>query len=797
MTSILKSNPRLRKVLRDLWENKQRTGLVLLALIIGIFAVGSVLTAYTILSPEMARNFNETLPPDAVLGIPNADTDLAAEVASWPTIESAAVSRTVVARMEREVNEWFPIILFVLDSFEAREIGRFYAENGRSQPQAGEILLERNSLEVIPQQIGDPLLIQIPNGSKQVLRFAGTIHDPAQAPAWMEGRAYGYVTPETAELLSLPPAFSELQIRFMAKGDRKANQLAANGLAEQLRERGWDIERIQVPEPERHPHADQMEALLFLLGAFGVLALLLSGLLVATMIDALMRRQLPEIGIMKSMGARSTQISQIYTVFVTLLGLLATIPAILLSLWVGRAYAFFAADMLNFTIVHDVPPFWVYGLQVLAAVLIPLISAMIPVRRGSQISVREALDAKGGQPQLNVMNRNIASNRLRARPLLLLAIRNTGRQPKRTLLTLSTLTVGGAIFIAALNIGQSWTNTINRIFETTQADFSIDLFEPQQPEELKAQLLTIENIAIVDIGAKASGTILANGVGLQDVVVVALPPDQQLDTYHVYAGRMLSKPDEIVLSNSVAEAANLTVGDTFDLQIGVKTGRWRVVGLAMADLRTAYVLPKSLQSRYSTNASRQFVMVQVVGHCPVYESCSTSAVTAVIRAVEKKLASQDVRVVSIEATTERYQIFIDHIEIIVNFLVLSALFVATVGSLGLMTSMRLNVLERTREIGVMRSLGADSMAVLKLILWEGVAMGLFSWLLALLLSIPASILLGNIAGRIFLKQPLALALSYVGMASWLGIVMLIALVATALPAVQATETAVSTALAYE
>ena len=65
---------------------------------------------------------------------------------------------------------------------------------------------------------------------------------------------------------------------------------------------------------------------------------------------------------------------------------------------------------------------------------------------------------------------------------------------------------------------------------------------------------------------------------------------------------------------------------------------------------------------------------------------------------------------------------------IVMFLAVMALLLAVVGGLGLSGTMSMNVLERTREIGVMRSIGAINKSIFQLVVVEGMLIGVISWL---------------------------------------------------------------------
>jgi putative ABC transport system permease protein len=77
-------------------------------------------------------------------------------------------------------------------------------------------------------------------------------------------------------------------------------------LADRLvRTRGAVIQQIAVPPPSQPPHQGQMNALLAAILAFGALALALSAILIATMVNGLLTQQVPQIGMLKAIGARS------------------------------------------------------------------------------------------------------------------------------------------------------------------------------------------------------------------------------------------------------------------------------------------------------------------------------------------------------------------------------------------------------------------------------------------------------------------------------------------------------------
>jgi putative ABC transport system permease protein len=135
--------------------------------------------------------------------------------------------------------------------------------------------------------------------------------------------------------------------------------------------------------------------------------------------------------------------------------------------------------------------------------------------------------------------------------------------------------------------------------------------------------------------------------------------------------------------------------------------------------------------------------------------------------------------------------------IIVAFLILMALLLAAVGGLGLTTTMSINVLERVREIGVLRAVGASNVSVRKIVLVEGIAMGLVSWVLGALLSLAISPAMSEQLGLALIKIPLSYQYSFPAAILWFFVLQAVAIVASLGPARNAVRLTIREVLAYE
>lgn len=152
---------------------------------------------------------------------------------------------------------------------------------------------------------------------------------------------------------------------------------------------------------------------------------------------------------------------------------------------------------------------------------------------------------------------------------------------------------------------------------------------------------------------------------------------------------------------------------------------------------------------------------------------------------------------SSETLDDVRQIISNQFGVIVSFLMIMAVLLAVVGGLGLMGTMSINVLERTREIGVLRAIGASTGAILRIVIAEGVLIGVLSWLIGALLALPLSWLMSNAVGVAFLQMPLDFVFSLRGLAIWLALVVALAALASFLPAWNAARVTGRDVLAYE
>jgi putative ABC transport system permease protein len=281
-----------------------------------------------------------------------------------------------------------------------------------------------------------------------------------------------------------------------------------------------------------------------------------------------------------------------------------------------------------------------------------------------------------------------------------------------------------------------------------------------------------------------------------DVVIFAPPAASHLIKPVMTSGRWLLPGDEnaIVVGNHYMKYRPETqVGDVIQVRLNQKDYPFTVVGIyEMA----GNVIPPIVYANYEY-VSQITGQVGKVSTLKVVTDRSDMVrqkeVEAALAVRFKELGMQATMQTSSETLAQQATMT----NIIVTLLLVMAMLIAVVGGLGLMGTMSMNVLERTREIGVMRSIGAQNLAIFQMVVIEGMIIGLISWGLGALVSIPIANLLDTTVGISLLNLPLNLVFSQQGLWTWLGVVTVLSTLASLIPARKAVRLTLREVLAYE
>jgi putative ABC transport system permease protein len=817
-------DPRWKKVLSDLGGNPTRTLLVVLSIFLGVFAIGTISGSREILVHQLRESYRAVQPAHATIRVSDADSfddDLVYQIRDMDAVADAEGRRSLMVRARVGSDAWKDMQLIAIADYEDIRVDMVHHLYGAWPPRDKEVLVERSGLAsgyLAGTRVGDTLMIELNDGTHYSLAVAGVVHDLNQRPTSSSGRIVGYVTPDTLYWLGEQRDFNELNIRVAGNSDdREHNNAVAEEVWQKLQKSGRDPSFPFVPEPNQHPSEGLIDTVASLTNALGILAVFLSGFLVSNTIAAILAQQVRQIGIMKTLGARPRQIITMYMVLALSFGIIALLLAIPLSIATTHLFTGYVAALLNFELTSIAIPRGVITTQVIVGLLVPVLASIFPVISGTRITIREALSSEGGPGTYgkSFLDRMVWRLRGFPRPVLL-SLRNTFRRKFRLLLTLLTLTLGGAVFIAIISLQDSVFLTIDRLLESLYGfDVVVAFDRSYRADYIISEALRVPGVVAAESWNSASvrrvypegyeqhheesttaGRMMRHPRKGESLTIdlTALPPDTRMMQPRPVAGRWLKPDDEhaVVFSTGVLQDdPDIAVGDEVVLTLKGRDTTWQVVGFIQTSgfSRDAYVNFDyyGRVAREAGKAGSVYIMTQ---------ERSLPSQTRVANTLEQHFNSLGINVAGTLKMLElRQRIKASFSFLTISLMVMSVL-ISVIGGLGLTGTMSLNVLERTREIGVMRAIGASDGTVLQVVMVEGIMIGLISWMGGVLcgffLGRGLLSLMGNQAGLAF-----SFSFSITGTIIWLIISVVLAAVASFLPAWNATRLTVRDVLAYE
>ncbi|HEX9926052.1 MAG TPA: FtsX-like permease family protein [Anaerolineae bacterium] len=793
------------KIWYDLWENKGRTLRVIAIIAIGAFAVGTVLGAKALILQDATRTWLASHP--ATIGlevnppVAEAVIESLANLREVETVGGWFQDKTV--RWRRTPQEpWQPASLVALEDYEAQTIRQVKLDQG-DWPRRKLMGVQRAR----GLAVGDPIELQLDNRVYPVA-LNGVLYDAAYAspailpdPVFFTSRErFTQLTGETGSGLILVtiPHYSDAQVK--AAADLIQHELEKQGIEVNPAISAPGGFKTRTSRPDQFTNQDALDTIFLTLTVLAVAMLILGLFLVYNTINAVITQQVNQIGMMKAIGARFGQILLIYMSLVWVYAGLALLLAVPLGA--------LGAHGLRVIMIHrfgmlpgpfEIAPAAV-AVQVVVALLFPLLVAILPVYLGARVTVREALTTYGLGNASSWLDRLLVKLHFIPR-LASLTIGNTFRNKKRVLFTQITLIGAGVMFMMVMNMRATLTYTFGEaLLSIFQANVLLDLEDEARIQQLETLARTDPDVTVVEVWGAAKGTARLRGQPESnddsDVNLRGLPVPSLTYVPQLRAGRWLQANDEyaVALNRELAQEMGVSVGDwiTLDIPTQKRESDWQVVGLVFepVDPAAAIVPRESLLREIGEVGRGQSIRVQTMRQ----DAASEAAIAAGLRALyeahgyEVVASAQDT---AHRLATERT----NRMALIFVILTSMAMLTAVVGAVALSGTLALNVLERTREIGVMRAIGASSSAVAGQFVGEGLLLGWLSWLLAIPLSVPAGQRLTQAFAGI-MKLELIYQFSAPGVWYWLVIVTVLAVIASWFPAQKAAQTSVRESLAY-
>lgn len=759
-----------KKAFKDLFSNRRRAAIAVVAIIAGMVAFGSLLFSHEMIVRQIQSTYPAINPSAAILNVDRVDEELLEITKNLPYITDFEPKAYHRMRAKTSKDEWNLLELYGAEDFSQLTMNVPFPIEGKTNPGPGEMLLERDAMGVSGKKLGDTLLVQLPDGSQTTLTITGIINDLSVHPASVHRTIYAYVSFETLGAMGLAPNRMEI----MTQGEVTNRQLIldiSNQYIGELEANGYNTGKLEVSQtPGQSMHLEEYKTLLFLFRTFSFIAFIFGCMIMANLLTAIIAKQVKQIGILKAIGAKGKSILLAYQFSIFMFISLAVAIAMPLSALLAKTLSVPFLRISNMTLENtSISPllFLIFGA---VGLLVPMIITFFPITKGISISVRDALNESGTSTGTKSMSIPLPGTL--SRPVTM-SLRNAVRRKGRFMLNLATLALSGICFVVVLVTMISVNTTINNNIKQVDFDYHM-ITKPVEEELLKNALAQVPEIQSYESWGHASGKVIAENGQITDSYSIIAPINGSTRIQpQMVDGRWLQPTDEnvIVLGHGyVNDYPDTQIGDVITLEIGGQQNQFTVAGILRDfQLTTIYMNRSTYETVVPETAKQDIVKITAQSAEKGFQR------SLFFEAVENTVQKSGVPVLHSETKEELASVVGGHYTITFLSFFVVIIMIAVISSFGLASTMNLQTLERTKEIGIMKAIGSSKKQIIKIITSESKFIAAVSWCISLLLGLPA-VFIGllyfsaNILEAPIVLNPAALVIAY---GAWLLMTLLI------------------------
>jgi putative ABC transport system permease protein len=719
----------LRKSVTDLTRRRARTVFSVLTLAIAVASI-SFFAIPTLIDRAMQKEVRDGRLAEVTMDMRSVElTDEQLEaLAALPNVAAVEPRSSVDVRVllgERRA----PARVIGVRDFESQGVDVVRVESG-AFPGAREVLadVQDANVGVYDGRAGDALTVLGAGGERAEFTVSGRGRTlPGGEQVQDENVIVLYAPATTVALLSGEAGYDELALRLDDPRSSAAEE-TVEGVRRYLRTVPGFAGFADLPEvraPGDWPGKADTEEFAQLLGVITILALLSAVVLISNTMSTLVAEQTREIAIMRAVGARRRQVALVYLRTTLLLGALGALVGTLLGILLSSLLArFFGSAFWAIDVGVGVDPIVLLG-SVLVGLLAPPLAALPAIRRALRVDLREALEASG-----SALGGQDAADRMLRRAgflprVLQIGLRNVGRRKRRSLATAVIVALAVGNLLAVLAMAEAATEATRRSWGDHLEDVQVSsgrLFDERAERAIRSTP-----------GVAEAEPVLKNTVELAGREAFVWGVEREpLFRYRLADGRWFTAGEEqarervAVIERNLAQNLGVDVGEPVTLATAAGDADFRIVGIAKNQQENGTAL-------YVPLTTARALLGQPAGASAYWirtESSDQASVDRATSLLEDRLAALDYEVTSeIKYVAERDEIAANS-SLTTSIAVLGFVIVA-MSMVGLANAITTNVLERTREIGILRSIGARARDIRRIFTTEGIALAVGGWLLGI------------------------------------------------------------------
>ncbi|MCX7084751.1 MAG: FtsX-like permease family protein [Methylococcales bacterium] len=791
--------------------HKYHTVLAISSIAIGLFVIGTLLGMMDLQLSYMDKAHQASQPSHISLMLRrDVDFSVAESIKNMDEVNSVDIMTQFTGQFKTsESSPWQTGTLLFRTDYINQKQDQMRLLAG-SFPHDKFVAIERLSAKYTHLSLGDTLEIKTPNGT-EILTIAGIIRHPFVKPPSFGGQLHVFIAPELAPTFNIPSAsFRQLLVQVKPPYNPGKVNLIAGEIRQKLASQNIPVNATLLQNPDQHWGRAIFKGIHLILTVMAWASLALSSVLILNTVAALITQQTDQIGIMKSLGARRSSIAKIYLSEVFVLSIIALLIAIPLSAAGAYYSSRWLLDLFNIELSGFVySPKTIY-IMIAGGLIAPILAALQPILQGASLSVRYAISSYrlGADFVSTRFDRWLELKIAACLPTIYaIAIANLLRRKARLLWTQSVLIIAGVLFIVITSLIASLNLTLNNELDRSSYDIRLGFIQ-DQPQEIinklvnsvpNTQSIELWNRMPVELSVKDKVIQQVGSLGMQ---MIALPTNTSMYKPLIVEGRWFDNSDEqqqhLVINADTAALNGIHVGDKINTKLLQHTAQeWEVIGLYRWFAGTGYTVEpiygplSTLQTNTKNEFKYSFALLTARLNSLNEEKTYLEALKTVFQ--EHPIVLD---VYTTIAKREQRQFAENQFKPMLGMLLGLTIMIAIVGGIGLSGTLAISVLQRTREIAVLRAIGANSTTIFRLFMLEGLLHGLLAWLISVPTAYLVAAPLAKKLGLTLLGMHLDFVFSQLSVLIWLVVVCILAIFATYLPARNATKIVVRAGLNY-
>ena len=794
------------KIWFDLWNNKTRTLLAILSIAAGVFAVGAIFGMSDMMLSNMDKSHQAVLPNHInVQLVEPVDREIILNLKDVPGVEDVEPYSSVSVQYKlHPEDDWRPGIIQMRDNYGAQKYSLLQLRAGNWPHGKNEVSVERMAAQFLNIGIGDEVIFKI-NDRERAVSVTGLVRHPFVPPPQFMDLAFFFMDAAGMERLNIPAGkFGSFYVRVTPYSADYAKEVATS-IKDKLSKQNIHVAAFMYEDPYKHWGRTFMDGFALVQELLAVICVIISVVLVYNTLSNLITQQTDQIGVLKAIGGKTGTIITIYLVSTLVYGILAFLIALPLGALVAYSLTKSFLNLYNIDFNQFQYSSRAVMFQAVSALLAPMLAGLPPILNGARITVREAIASYGlgNDYRTGWLDRLVESVGQRWLPSYYAqSLGNMFRHKGRLLMTQLVLVAAGSSFLMIMSLNSSITLTLDKFFQRQDYESTLWFGKNQKLETVTTFAKTVQGVEQVELRLIQSASMYVKGQLVKEAGIGAnikgIPENSNFFKPLIVAGRWLAPGDgpAVVISRDVAKRNNIHVGDSITLNLGeMGKDEWLVVGfyepvfVGSYNVETIYAPLNTLYDRSKKYNQGSELLIRTISTEGNFTATVTDNLKDVFESHSMKVVDSQTQA-ALRATNDW------QFSIVTSMLLALSVIVAIVGGIALMGALSIGVIERTKEIGVLRAIGARSPVILGMFIIEGIFQGCLSWLVSIPISFLASPSMASALGKVMFGATLDYQYNWVAVAVWLGIIIAISALASILPARGAIRISVRDSLAY-